>query len=249
METGLGGRVALVTGAGRGIGAAIARAFAREGCEVCLAEIDTEGPVRAVADAITARGSRALVVSCDVRRRADAEEAVRAAVEELGGLDVLVCNAGVTRDSVSWKMREDAWGEVLAVNLTGAFEVARAAIPVMRAAGWGRIVAVSSINGLRGKFGQANYSASKAGLIGMTKSLAREVGAFGITANVVAPGMVMTDMARSLPEDVLAEARGDAVLRRLAEPDEVADAVVFLCSDRARSVTGEVLRVDCGQYI
>jgi len=249
MDTSPADRVALVTGAGRGIGAAIVRSLAGEACDVCLVDLDGAGPVRAVADEVRALGRKAVVVECDVRVVEDAERAVTAAVDELGSLHMLVCNAGITRDGVVWKMSEDAWDDVLDVNLKGCFTMARSAVPAMRAAGWGRIVAVASINGLRGKFGQANYAASKAGLIGLVKSLAREVGAFGVTANVVAPGMVMTDMTRALSERFVAEARAAAVLDRLAEPDDVADAVAFLCSDRARCITGEVVKVDCGQYI
>jgi 3-oxoacyl-[acyl-carrier protein] reductase len=249
MDTSPADRVALVTGAGRGIGAAIVRSLAGEACDVCLVDLDGAGPVRAVADEVRALGRKAVVVECDVRVVEDAERAVTVAVDELGSLHMLVCNAGITRDGVVWKMSEDAWDDVLDVNLKGCFTMARSAVPAMRAAGWGRIVAVASINGLRGKFGQANYAASKAGLIGLVKSLAREVGAFGVTANVVAPGMVMTDMTRTLSERFVAEARAAAVLDRLAEPDDVADAVAFLCSDRARCITGEVVKVDCGQYI
>ncbi len=135
------------------------------------------------------------------------------------------------------------------MNLKGCFNFVRAAVPALREATWGRVVAVSSINGLRGKFGLANYAASKAGLVGLAKSLARELGAFGITVNVVAPGMVMTDMVRALPDDVLEGARSEAVTGRLAEPGEVASAVTFLCSEAAGSITGEVLRVDGGQYV
>jgi len=249
MTPGIDGRVALVTGAGRGLGAAIAKALASRGCDLCLLDLADDAPVRGLADQIRALGRRALIVTGDVRDGTAASRAVQRAVDELGGLHVLVCNAGITRDAVVWKMTDQAWDDVLAVNLTGCFTMVRAAVPVLRTAGWGRIVAVASINGLRGKFGQANYAASKAGLIGFTKAIAREVGAFGVTANVVAPGMVMTEMARELPERFLAEALEEAVLGRLAEPEDVAQAVAFLCSDEARGITGEVLRVDCGQYI
>lgn len=243
------GRVAMVTGAGRGIGAAIAFALAREGCDVCLLDVVDDASLQAAADEVRGLGRRAVTVAADVRSSDDARRAVRTVLEELGGLHVVVCNAGITRDAVVWKMTEEAWDDVLAVNLKGCFTMVHAAVPALRNEGWGRIVAVASINGLRGKFGQANYAASKAGLVGFTKSIARELGAFGVTANVVAPGMVMTEMARALPEKFLAGALDDAVLGRLAEPEDVADAVAFLCSDRARSITGEVLRVDCGQYI
>jgi acetoacetyl-CoA reductase/3-oxoacyl-[acyl-carrier protein] reductase len=146
-------------------------------------------------------------------------------------------------------MSDDEWQSVLSVNLTGAFNMARALAPGMRDAGYGRIVNITSINGIRGKFGQANYSASKAGLIGLTKTLARELGPKGVTVNAIAPGMVMTEMARALPEEFLAKARDESVLPELAEPDDIANAVLFLLSDAARMITGEVIRVDAGQYI
>lgn len=249
MDLGLHGRVALVTGAGRGIGAAIARALAAEGCDVALVELAVDGPVQRVAEEIRALGRRAHPVACDVRDFDAAGSAVERVVRELGGLHVLVCNAGITRDAVSWKMSEAEWDDVLAVNLKGCFNFVRAAVPALREAAWGRVVAVSSINGLRGKFGLANYAASKAGLVGLAKSLARELGAFGVTVNVVAPGMVLTDMVRTLPDEVLEGARSEAVTGRLAEPGEVASAVTFLCSEAAGSITGETLRVDGGQYL
>ncbi len=241
--------MALVTGAGRGIGAAVARALAHDGYDVCLLDVVDGAAIRGVADEVRSLGRRCVTAIADVRSPDEARRAVQAAVSELGGLHALVCNAGITRDAVVWKMTEQAWDDVLAVNLKGCFTMVHAAVPALRSEGWGRIVTVASINGLRGRFGQANYAASKAGLIGFTKSVAREVGAFGVTANVVAPGMVMTEMAKALPERFQAVALEDSVLGRLTEPEDVADAVAFLCSDRARAVTGEVLRVDCGQYI
>lgn len=249
MDTGLEGKVALVTGAGGGIGGAVALALAREGCHVGLMDVVEGASLEEVADRIRGTGRREVVVVGDVRRMSAAQRAVDRTVQELGGLHVLVCCAGITRDAVLWKMGEPAWDDVIDVNLKGCFTMARAAVPVMRRVGWGRIVAIGSINGLRGKFGQTNYAASKAGLVGFVKALAREVGAFGITANVVAPGMVMTRMARTLPQRFVDEALNDAALDRLAEPDDVADAVIYLSSERARGVTGETLRVDCGQYM
>lgn len=249
MDTGLEGRVALVTGAGGGIGSAVALALAGEGCHVALMDVVEGASLEEAADRVRGKGRRQVTVAGDVRRADHAERAVRTTVEELGALHVLVCCAGITRDAVVWKMGEPAWDDVIDVNLKGCFTMTRQAVPVMREAEWGRVVAIASINGLRGKFGQTNYAASKAGLVGFVKSLAREVGAFGVTANVVAPGMVMTRMSRTLPRRFVDEAMDDAVLDRLAEPDDVAGAVTYLCSERARSVTGETLRVDCGQYI
>lgn len=249
MDTGLAGRVALVTGAGRGLGAAIARSLAAEGCDVALVDVDAQGAVGTVADEIRALGRRAMVLECDVRDLRGAAGAVERVTSEWGALHVLVCNAGITRDAVSWKMTEEAWDEVLSVNLKGCFAFVRAAVPSFRAQGWGRVVAISSINGLRGKFGQANYAASKAGLVGLAKSLARELGAFGVTVNVVAPGLVLTEMARKLPEELRAQAIAEGVTGRPVESAEVAATVTFLASCAAGSITGETVRVDGGQYI
>jgi 3-oxoacyl-[acyl-carrier protein] reductase len=247
MAPDLAGRVALVTGAGRGIGAAIARALAREGGAVALVDRDAMAGAEEVAAEIRAAGGRAVAIEADVTSLAAAEAAVASAVRTLGDLDILVCNAGITRDAVVWKMTEEAWDQVLDTNLKGCFTFARAAAPGFRARKRGRIVTVASINGLRGKFGQANYSASKAGLVGLTKTLARELGPSGVTVNCVAPGMVATAMAASLPPEIQAQAVRETVLGRIADPEDVAEVVVFLCSDRARHVTGEVIRVDGGQ--
>ena len=162
---------------------------------------------------------------------------------------LLVNNAGITRDRSLMKMSDAEWASVLNVNLTGAFIMIRAVAPAMTANGFGRIVNITSINGLRGKFGQANYAAAKAGLIGLTKTAAREFGKKGVTVNAVAPGMVMTDMAKVLPPEVLKRAVDEAALNELAHPEDISSAVLFLLSNAARAITGEVLRVDAGQYI
>jgi acetoacetyl-CoA reductase/3-oxoacyl-[acyl-carrier protein] reductase len=162
---------------------------------------------------------------------------------------LLVNNAGITRDRSLLNMSDAEWSSVIDVNLTGAFNMMRAVVPGMAAQGFGRVVNITSINGLRGKFGQANYAAAKAGLIGLTKTAAREFGRKGVTVNAVAPGMVMTDMARKLPREVLDRAGAEAVLPALADTHDISDAVLFLLSDAARAITGEVLRVDAGQYI
>lgn len=241
-------RVALVSGAARGLGAHIARTLARDGYHLTLLDLDESGLATLSAE-LEGLGAQTLTLRCDVRDPAACSDAVGSAVGTFGSVHSVVCNAGIARDGVVWKMDDEAWRDVLDVNLSGTFHLVRAAVPTLRANGVGRIVTISSINGLRGKFGQSNYAASKAGLIGFTKSVAREVGRFGVTANVVAPGMVLTEMTRALPPEILAQARDDTVLGRLTEPADVAEAVAFLCSDRARCITGEVLRVDCGQYI
>jgi acetoacetyl-CoA reductase/3-oxoacyl-[acyl-carrier protein] reductase len=177
-------------------------------------------------------------------------DAVKLAVSDLPvPPTLLVNNAGITRDRSIAKMSDVDWAAVLNVNLTGAFNMIRAVAPLMARQAFGRIVNVTSINGLRGKFGQANYVAAKAGLIGLTKTAAREFGRKNITVNAVAPGMVMTDMARALPGEVILKAVDEAVLPELADPADISNAVLFLLSDAARAITGEVLRVDAGQYI
>ncbi len=237
----------LVTGGARGLGLAIARAWAARGAAVAI--VDRDGAAAAQAAAELDGGGGHAGFAADVRDFGRAAQVVNEVVRRFGRLDWLALNAGVTRDRMSWKMSEEEWNEVIGVNLSGAFAYARAAIPVMRERGAGRIVFVSSVNALRGKPGQANYAASKAGMIGLARTLARELGSRGITVNVVAPGFVRTDMTAGLPEEVLARARAESLLGRTAEPEDVAGAVDFLCRDEARHVTGVVLRVDGGQAL
>jgi len=249
VELDLAGRAALVTGGGRGIGAAIARSLATEGCDVAIVDLGALDDAERLAADLRSMERRACAIAADVADLGAAERAVAHAHEAFGRLDILVCNAGITRDGVVWKMSEAAWDQVLAVNLKGAFTYCRAVAPVFRAQGSGRVVTIASINGLRGKFGQANYAASKAGLVGLTKSLARELGASDVTVNCVAPGLVRTEMAAALPAVVRDTAERESALGRIAEPDDVASVVTFLCSARARHVTGAVIRVDGGQYL
>lgn len=245
----LEGKRAIVTGGSIGIGAVIARVLAEEGCDVAINYRRHDTEAKEVGRGIEALGRKCLVVQADVGNFDDAQKMVDRVVEELGGLDILVCNAGINRDAVIWKMTEEQWDQVITTNLKGYFNYVRASVPHMRAQKAGKIVLVTSINGLRGKFGQTNYSASKGGIIALAKALAKELGRANINVNCVAPGMVETEMAANIPEEFLQKAVDETVLGRIAKPEEVANVIAFLASERSRHVTGEVIKVDGGQYI
>ena len=229
----------LVSGGQGGIGRATVAALAAADHIVAVADLDDS----------TAPPGAAEAIGCDLSDPAACVSVVERTAEMFGGLDVLIHSAGITRDRVTWKLTPGDWDAVMAVNLGAAFHLTRAAIPIMRQGGGGAIVYVSSINGERGKFGQSAYAASKAGLHGLAKTVAREVGAFGIRINVVAPGMVHTPMTETLPEDVKQQAREDSCLGRIAEPEDIASVIAFLASPKAGHITGQVIRVDGGQYL
>ena len=245
----LAGAVALVTGGSRGIGRAIAIDLARSGAEIVFTfRSDTDGAAQTVR-AVEASGRCAIALRADGTDRAAAGRAVMDTMARFGRLDILVNNAGINRDAVVWKMDDDAWDQVIDADLGAAFRFTRAAVPAMRESGGGRIVNIASINGLRGKFGQSNYAAAKGGLIAFTKSVAREVAAFGITANAVAPGLIETDMVAAMPEQARAQSIAETVVGRLGRPEDVAAAVTFLASPSAQHITGSVLQVDGGQRL
>jgi len=247
----LEGKNALVTGGSQGIGAAAALELAREGANICLTYRKHEAEAKKYAKEIEHMGRKSLAVQCDIASFADAERVVKSALEAFGTLEILVNNAGMNWDGVSWKMSEEQWDRVLEVNLKGYFNFTRQVAPVFKDQKYGKIVNITSINGLRGKFGQTNYSASKAGIIGFTKALAKELGGFGVNVNAVAPGLIETAMLKesAAREKIIELALAEIVLKRVGQPEDLANVVAFLASDKARHITGEVIKVDGGQYI
>jgi 3-oxoacyl-[acyl-carrier protein] reductase len=242
------GKVAIVTGASRGIGRSIALALAAEGARIVAVDMAPEG-VEALAAEIKGAGGEALAVQGNVTQTADAERMVDAAVEAFGRVDILVNNAGITRDGLLLRMKEEDWDAVLNVNLKGAFLCSRAASKVMTKQRYGRIINIASIVGQMGNAGQANYCASKAGLMGLTKSNARELAKRNVTVNAVAPGFIATDMTEALPEKVRQELAAQIPLERLGSADDIANAVVFLAAERSGYITGQVIGVNGGMYM
>jgi NAD(P)-dependent dehydrogenase (short-subunit alcohol dehydrogenase family) len=232
----LAGQVAVVSGGSGGIGSAVIRALQQAGATAV--SLDLAEP-----------GAGIPWVQTDVADDASVAVAVEKVTQEHGRLDIVIHAAGVTRDAVLWKLKVSDWDLVHNVNLRGAFLLLRHAIPVMRRGPGGRVVLLGSINGSRGKFGLTAYASSKAGLIGLARSLARETGRFGILVNVVEPGLVRTPMTEALPPAVLEAAEQESLLGALLEPEDVADAVLFLCGPGGRQITGQILRVDAGQFV
>jgi 3-oxoacyl-[acyl-carrier protein] reductase len=245
VETPTDSRVALVTGASRGIGRAIAERLAADGDRVVLTA-RSEERLEELAAQIRAAGGDAYARPCDVGDNATFEALVKSTAKEFGRLDVLVNNAGITRDGLIMRMRDEDWDQVMNVNLRSVFVACRAAARIMLKARSGRIINISSVVGLIGNPGQANYAASKAGLIGLTKALAREFGSRSVTVNAVAPGYITTDMTADLPEAARAALLDKVALKRLGSSADIAAAVSFLASSEAGYITGEVLKVDGG---
>ena len=237
-------RVAIVTGGARGIGQAIAELFAKEGASVAIWDVLDEGV--ATAETIRAKGGNASFFKISVTDKEQVEAGMKDVFEKYGKIDILINNAGITRDKTLVKMSDEEWNQVLAVNLTGVFYCTRAVIPYMQEKGYGRIVSAASNVGLRGNFGQTNYVATKAGIIGMTKTWALELGKYGITANCIAPGYTLTPMTDLIPEEVQKKFATQIPVRFLADPIDIAYGYLYLASDEARFVSGICLPIDGG---
>ena len=246
MEQMLAGKVALITGASRGIGKAIALRFAAEGATIVFTHVTPSAAAEQAEEEIAALGVKVKRYVADASDYAATEALVAEVVKEFGRIDILVNNAGITRDGLLMRMSEQQWDEVISANLKSAFNFCRACGPIMMRQRGGSIINMSSVVGVHGNAGQCNYAASKAGIIGLTKSLAAELGSRSVRANVIAPGFINTDMTSKLNEELRAEWAKQIPLRRAGEGDDVAGVALFLASDLAAYVTGQVLQVDGG---
>lgn len=242
-------KIALITGAGRGIGRAIAIALAKEGAEVVINYNGSEERAKEVKQTIEENGGKASIYKCNVSDFAVCEAMIKDIVKEYGHLDILVNNAGITKDGLIMKMKEEDFDSVLNVNLKGTFNTIRHSARQMLKQRSGKIINISSVSGILGNVGQANYAASKAGVIGLTKTMARELGSRGITVNAIAPGFVDTEMTEVLSEEIRKNACKQIILGRFGKPEDIANTAVFLASDKADYITGQVISVDGGMNV
>lgn len=240
----LEGKTALITGAARGIGKQIALTFAREGANIAFTDLELNEAAEATRDEIAALGVKVQFYASNAADFEEAHKVVEQVVADFGSLDVLVNNAGITRDTLLMRMTEQMWDLVIQVNLKSAFNFTHAVTPVMMKQRSGSIISLSSIVGINGNAGQANYAASKAGIIALTKSVAKELGSRGVRANAIAPGFIMTDMTKALPEETLKQFVTMIPMRRGGEPEEVAKVALFLASDLSSYVSGQVIQVN-----
>ncbi|NIM89643.1 MAG: glucose 1-dehydrogenase [Candidatus Aminicenantes bacterium] len=245
----LEGKVALITGGSMGIGTAISLDLAQNGADVGLTYRKHEEEAQAVVDKIKAMGRKAQKYKVDVSDFEAAQKLTEKVIKEFGRLDILVNNAGMNWDGVVWKMKEEQWDAVINVDLKGTFNFIRAVAPIFKEQQSGKIVNITSINAMRGRFGQSNYTAAKAGTIALTKTVAKELGKFLVNVNAVAPGLIETDMIKSMPDDFKQRSQAETVFNALGKPEDVAYLVTFLCSEKSKHITGEVIKVDGGQYI
>ncbi len=245
----LNGRTAVVTGGGRGIGAAICLAFAKAGADIAIIYAGNESAANETKQNVIALGVKCEAYKCNVASHDETKSTVASIIKEFGGIDILVNNAGVTKDGLIMAMKEQDFDSVLDVNLKGAFNMTKHVTSHLIKKRYGRIVNITSVSGICGIAGQANYSAAKAGLIGLTKATAKELGARGVTVNAVAPGFIETDMTSSLSENIKETVLSSTALKRMGSASEVANLVLFLASDSASYITGEVIRIDGGLAI
>jgi 3-oxoacyl-(acyl-carrier-protein) reductase len=246
--TDLKGKASLVTGGSRGIGRAIALELGRQGASVAVGYASNADAAEAVVGEITASGGQAFAFGLDVADPATIESAVASVVERFGTIDILVNNAGITRDRSLAKMSPEEWDAVISTNLSSVFHLTSRVLPIMVAAGSGRIVNISSVIGLHGNFGQANYAAAKAGIVGFTKSAALELARKGITVNAIAPGFIETEMIAAMPDEVRATILAKIPMGRFGRPEEIAQAVAYLVSSSGDYITGQVISIDGGLY-
>jgi 3-oxoacyl-[acyl-carrier protein] reductase len=242
----LTGRVALVTGGSRGIGRSIARELARAGASVAINYNQSEDQARSIQQEIQSEGRNAVMVKGDVRIGGDCNRIVQETVDALGQLDILVNNAGFNRDTLILRMSLDDWDEVMALNLRAVFLCTKAALRPMMRQRWGRVINIGSVSGLAGNAGQANYAAAKSGLIGFTRAVAREMGSRNVTANLIAPGLIITELTKDIRKEIVEGVKQRLIIDRMGRAEDVAASVVFLASEDASYITGQILSVDGG---